>query len=86
MIKVIRLVVLIAGLIAVLFAANVFWLNLVNVNLAHALALPTDSPQRTTLLANAQAQLQRADRNNPRVALAHRDRVARMIERLQKAQ
>jgi tetratricopeptide (TPR) repeat protein len=87
-IKVIRLVVLIAGLIAVLFAANVFWLNLANVNLAHAPALPTDSPQRTTLLANAQAQLQRADRNNPRVALAQarlelaRGEPARAIEAL----
>lgn len=65
-----QIVLLMVALIVLLFAANVFWLNLANVNLARALALPTDSPQRATLFADAQAQLQRADSNRPRVALA----------------
>ncbi len=68
--KVIRFIVLIAVLMAGLWAANVFWLNLANVHLARAFALPTDSPQRAAWLAEAATQLQQADANHPRVALA----------------
>lgn len=70
MIKIIRLAILIVVLIALMLAVNVFWLNLANVNLSRALALSTDSPQRATLLADAQTYLQRAPSNHPRVALA----------------